>query len=187
MDWQCPHKNHTLTKFLVPGTRSILSRTVHVAPQTVRGIVVFLTFFSEAEVKSLWQKLSARSHTTLRNRTWMFWAESNLKASFLQGSYHSTIKSYARFQGREAINSPTQLGHLWTTAMTSMGRYPWRCSKWHSCVGSSQLLSNWTQGSHSRREIIPDARNLANSLGAIKAMDFKRQFTTTTWLHQHDS
>lgn len=44
--------------------------------------------------------------------------------------------------------------------MTSVARYPLRCSKWHSHAGSDQQLSNWTYDAVNREEIVPSTRNL---------------------------
>lgn len=75
-------------------------------------------------VASLWFNVSPSCwrHYTLQNQILKIWAESNLKASFLPFSFHTTRRCCARCQGREETNGPIQLWCLWTTARTSKVR-----------------------------------------------------------------
>ena len=75
-------------------------------------------------VASLWFNVrpSCWRHYTLQNQILKIWSGSNLKASFLPLSFHTTRRCCARCQGREETNGPIQLWCLWTTARTSMPR-----------------------------------------------------------------
>lgn len=79
----------------------------------------------------------AEDTTSLGYTTQMTLTESDLKASFLWFSSHSSRKYCANCQGREAMKRSYPLQHLWIITITSMARYEWKCKKWHSHVGGS--------------------------------------------------
>lgn len=86
-------------------------------PEAMYAIAEAFGCLSMVERKPLLLKTLNTSKSNLK-----IWAGSNLKASFLSFSFHSTRRRCARCQGREETDGPIQLWCLWTTVRTSMPR-----------------------------------------------------------------
>lgn len=86
-------------------------------PEAKYAIAVSFGCLFMVEGKPLLLKTLNTSKSNLK-----IWAGSNLKASFLPFSFHSTRRCCARCQGQEETDGPIQLRCLWTTARTNMPR-----------------------------------------------------------------
>jgi hypothetical protein len=86
--------------------------------------------------------LMLKNKTDFGHRTWIISADSNVKAYLWKYRVHAIRKYYSSCHRKETNTSPIQHGSLETTAMISMARYPYRCSRLNLRIGDNELLSN---------------------------------------------
>lgn len=104
--------------------------------QTIQPIVVVLVCLSEVESKFLLLEIPCASNIGVEG------TELDLTWKPPPWDPHSVGRSSASCQGRKAVNSPTQLGHLWATVVSSKAKYAQLCNSdtlvsglTNSCLG----------------------------------------------------
>ena len=111
---------------------------------------------------------------------------SGMKTSFSLSRFHGSRKYYKSYQGKEQLNSPTQLQHLMN-----------QDNCWHGkiCIKVQQLqFTCWWQPTAvyldvrptNRMKIMPSIQNTASSPGAGKDIVLRKE-SSTILLEQHNS